>query len=51
LTVATAPIGALTAGALAERFSVRGGLGFVAAGALVLALATVFGTRLRSAED
>lgn len=51
LTVATAPIGALAAGALAERFSVRGGLGFVAAGALVLALATVFGTRLRSAED
>lgn len=51
LTVATAPLGALAAGALAERFSVRAGLGCVAAGALVLAAATVFGTRLRSAKD
>lgn len=50
LTVATAPVGALAAGALAERLSVRTGLGFVAAGAILLAIVTVFGTRLRSAE-
>ncbi|KQQ93597.1 MFS transporter [Massilia sp. Leaf139] len=51
LTVATAPVGALAAGALAERFSVRTGLVCVAAGALVLAVAGVAGTRLRHVND
>jgi hypothetical protein len=51
LTVAMAPIGALAAGALAERFSVRVGLVCVAAGAILLAVATVAGTRLRHAND
>jgi MFS family permease len=51
LTVATAPIGAAGAGMLGERFGVRGGLGFVAAGALLLTLGTVFGTRLPRVKD
>ena len=51
ITVAMAPIGALAAGALAERFSVRVGLVCVAAGAILLAVATVAGTRLRHAND
>jgi hypothetical protein len=51
LTVATAPIGALAAGALAERFRVRTGLMCVAAGAVVLAIGVVAGTRLRHAND
>jgi MFS family permease len=51
ITMAAAPLGALAAGALAERFSVRTGLACVAAGALALAVATVFGTRLRAARD
>ncbi|MBW8902063.1 MAG: MFS transporter, partial [Massilia sp.] len=46
-TVATAPVGAAGAGALAERLGVRGGLAVVAAGALLLTLATLFGTRLQ----
>lgn len=51
LTVAAAPLGALAAGALAERFSVRTGLACVALGALVLAVAGVAGTRLRHVND
>ena len=51
LTVASAPLGALAAGALAERFSVRTGLACVAGGALVLAIAAVAGTRLRHVND
>ena len=51
LTVAAAPLGALLAGALAERFSVRIGLVCVAAGAVVLALGAVGGTRLREVKD
>jgi predicted MFS family arabinose efflux permease len=51
LTVATAPLGAMAAGALAERFSVRAALGCIAVGALVLTLATVFLTGLRHAKD
>ncbi len=47
LTVAMAPLGALLAGALAERFGVRTGLLCVAMGALVLAFGAVAGTRLR----
>jgi hypothetical protein len=51
LTVATAPLGAAGAGALGEYFGVRGGLGFVAAGAVLLTLGTVFGTRLHRIRD
>jgi hypothetical protein len=51
LTVASAPLGAMAAGALAERFSVRTGLACVAGGALVLAVAAVAGTRLRHVND
>ena len=51
LTVATAPLGAAGAGMLGEHFGVRGGLGFVAAGALLLTLGTVLGTRLRHVKD
>jgi MFS family permease len=51
LTVASAPLGALAAGALAERFSVRTGLACVAAGALMLAVVAVAGTRLRHVND
>ena len=51
LTVASAPVGALAAGAIAERFSVRTGLVCVAAGALVLAVAAVTSTRLRHVND
>jgi hypothetical protein len=47
MTVATAPLGAAGAGMLAERIGVRGGLGVVAAGALLLTLGTLLGTRLR----
>jgi predicted MFS family arabinose efflux permease len=46
MTVATAPVGAAGAGMLAERLGVRGGLAVVAAGALLLTLTTLFGTRL-----
>jgi len=51
LTVATAPLGAAGAGMLGEHFGVRGGLGFVAAGALALTLGTLGGTRLRHVKD
>jgi predicted MFS family arabinose efflux permease len=51
LTVASAPLGALAAGAIAERFSVRTGLVCVALGAIVLAVAAVAGTRLRHVND
>jgi hypothetical protein len=51
ITMAAAPLGALAAGALAERFDVRTGLACVAAGALTLAVATVFGTGLRAVKD
>ena len=46
MTVAMAPVGAAGAGLLAERIGVRAGLGMVAAGALLLTLGTLFGTRL-----
>jgi len=51
LTVATAPLGAAGAGMLGEHFGVRGGLGFVAAGALLLTLGTLLFTRLRHVKD
>jgi hypothetical protein len=46
MTVAMAPVGAAGAGLLADRIGVRGGLGVVAAGALLLTLGTLFGTKL-----
>ncbi|MFC0254568.1 MFS transporter [Massilia consociata] len=51
LTVATAPLGALLAGALGEGFGVRTGLGCIAGGALLLAAGGVFGTRLKDAKE
>lgn len=51
LTVATAPLGALAAGALAERFSVRAGLMCIAAGGLLLATGAVCATRLGQVKD
>jgi MFS family permease len=51
LTVATAPLGAAGAGMLGERFGVRGGLSFVAAGVLLLTLGTLLFTRLRHVRD
>ena len=51
LTVATAPLGALAAGALAERFSVRAGLMCIAAGGLLLATGAVCATRLGDVKD
>ncbi|MGG7607751.1 MFS transporter [Massilia sp. BKSP1R2A-1] len=51
LTVAAAPLGALLAGALGEGFGVRAGLACIAAGAVALSVATVFGTRLRDVKD
>jgi len=51
LTVATAPLGAAGAGMLGESFGVRGGLGFVAAGAVLLTLGTLAFTRLRHVNE
>ena len=51
LTVAAAPLGAVLAGALGEGLGVREGMGGIAAGAVVLAVATVYGTSLRQVKD
>jgi MFS family permease len=51
MTVAMAPVGAAGAGLLAERIGVRGGLAVVAAGALLLTVSTLFGTRLHRIRD
>jgi len=51
MTVAMAPVGAAGAGLLAEHIGVRGGLAVVAAGALLLTLGTLFGTRLHRIRD
>jgi hypothetical protein len=51
LTVATAPIGAAGAGMLGQHFGVRGGLTFVAAGAILLTMGTLFGTRLHHVNE
>jgi len=51
LTVASAPLGALAAGAIAERFSVRTGLACIAAGAILLAVTSVAGRRLHHVND
>ncbi|MES2152693.1 MAG: MFS transporter [Pseudomonadota bacterium] len=51
LTVATAPLGALAGGAIADQFSVRTGLACVGAGAFALAFWMVFATSLRNVKD
>jgi hypothetical protein len=51
MTVALAPLGAAGAGLLAERIGVRGGLAWVAGGAILLTLGTWFGTRLRHVKE
>jgi MFS family permease len=51
LTVATAPLGALSAGFVADHFSVRTGLACVAAGALALMLQMIFFSPLRTVHD
>lgn len=48
LTVATAPLGALAAGYIAEHFSIRTGLGCVAAGGIALTTAMIMAKPLRS---
>ena len=47
LTVATAPLGALAAGWVAEHFGVRSGMACIAAGSIALTIAMVWGTPLR----
>jgi hypothetical protein len=44
-------VGAAGAGLLAQRIGVRGGLAVVAAGALLLTLGTLFGTKLHRIRD
>ena len=51
LGVAGSPVGALLAGAIAERYGVRAALGGVAGGGVALAAAMVFGTQLRHVKD
>jgi hypothetical protein len=47
LTVATAPVGALAAGAIAEHFSIRTGMACVAAGGVALTIALVMSKPIR----
>jgi hypothetical protein len=47
LTVATAPVGALAAGAVAEHFSIRTGMACVAAGGVALTIALVMSKPIR----
>ena len=51
LTIAVAPLGALTAGYIGEHFSVRTGLGCVAVGAIVLTACMAVSASLREAEQ
>lgn len=51
LTVATAPLGALSAGFVADHYGVRTGLACVAVGALTLTAWTMLFTSLRSVRD
>jgi MFS family permease len=48
LTVATAPVGAITAGYLADHFGIRAGMACIGTGAVLLTLAMVFGSSLRT---
>ncbi|MDC8760712.1 MFS transporter [Janthinobacterium fluminis] len=51
LTVATAPLGALAAGAIAEHFSIRTGLACIAACSLVLTVTMVAASPVRSVRS
>ena len=51
LTIAVAPLGALTAGYIGEHFSVRTGLACVAVGAIVLTACMAMSPSLREAEE
>ncbi|MEV4783831.1 MFS transporter [Burkholderia sp. LMU1-1-1.1] len=51
LTIAVAPLGALTAGYIGEHFSVRTGLACVAVGAIVLTACMAMSPSLREAEQ
>lgn len=51
LTIAVAPLGALTAGYIGEHFSVRTGLACVAVGAIVLTACMAVSSSLREAEQ
>jgi hypothetical protein len=51
LTIAVAPLGALTAGYIGEHFSVRTGLACVAVGAIVLTACMAMSASLREAEQ
>ena len=51
VTAASAPFGALLAGAIGEQYGVRVALGGVAVGGVILAVAMVCGTRLRHVKD
>jgi len=48
LTVATAPVGAVAAGALADHFGIRAGMACIGAGGIGLTLAMVFASPLRT---
>lgn len=48
LTVATAPVGALAAGALAEAFSIRTGMACIAVASVLLTAVMTYGSSLRS---
>jgi MFS family permease len=51
LTVATAPLGSLAAGYVADHFTIRAGLGFVAAGGVLLSVAMALVSPLRHYRD
>jgi MFS family permease len=51
ITVASAPLGALAGGWIAEHFGVRNGLSTVAAGGVLLTLAMMFGSPMRQVHD
>jgi hypothetical protein len=51
LTVATAPLGALMAGYVAEHFSIRGGMACIAIASIALTLGMIFGSPLRNVRQ
>jgi MFS family permease len=51
ITVASAPLGALAGGWIAEHFGVRNGLSTVAVGGILLTLAMMFGSPMRQVHD
>ncbi len=50
LTVATAPLGAMAAGAMAEHFGIRAGLTCIAAGGVALTMALILSKRIRTVQ-